>query len=817
MSQNAILTLDDRAQEARSAVSGVNANILAEYAGAFLIRASEEALGALSAQGWAVREVSAPGTVRLGACRVHTDKAEASATTAAARNVVMAVHPHLAGNMAAADTHLVPVVVRLSGPLCEAWERSLKNFGAVLDEQVEENVWLVTAPAGHVDAVQALPFVEGVAPYEAAAKIAPALATPAVRDGLAPSAAGEWDMEAIEQTAAHVAAAAQPIPAPPAAGPAVRPDFPHRRALTPSEAQLEIVLFHEADMAAVSDAVRAAGGAVRSAEGKRLVVAHDETLLGRIAVLPQVKSISIAGQYVLHNNVATGIMKADVLHSVEGLTGAGQIVAVGDTGLDTGVDDATMHDDFRGRIAGFTALGRPGDASDLDGHGTHVAGSVLGNGSASNQTVRGLAPRARLFFISVADSDGILRGIPNDLSQGYFDFALNAGAQIQTNSWGEQSSDPQEEAALNGRYGANSTDADKFCFANRTFLVLFSAGNSGDSQFPKARTPGTAKNVLTVGASESLRPLPASVSFPNGGSINGLSSQADNIADVADFSSIGPVQNNRRKPDVVAPGTWILSTRSSVCVADNGPDGFPDSGDEDGLKTHAEAVGRGLPSRPLFGSGNANAPALPAGVSTAAQLRYMYESGTSMATPLTAGACALIREYLITKRNLPNPSAALIKALMVNGAVDMGQGVPNNRQGWGRVDLVNTINPASGIPIQFDDQLSNAVGTGQIRRFDVSVTASGFPLAVTLVWRDPAGATIQNRLHLRLIPPGGGQALASDPVNNIRNNVQKVIVPNPATGTWKVEVEGVNIGTGVPEFAPAKRQDFALAVANGRL
>ncbi len=69
-----------------------------------------------------------------------------------------------------------------------------------------------------------------------------------------------------------------------------------------------------------------------------------------------------------------------------------------------------------------------------------------------------------------------------------------------------------------------------------------------------------------------------------------------------------PAKNNRRKPDVVAPGTWILSTRSSAAVADVGPDGLPETGDEDGSLTHVEAVGSALAGGPIFGTGNASAP-----------------------------------------------------------------------------------------------------------------------------------------------------------------------------------------------------------------
>ena len=159
------------------------------------------------------------------------------------------------------------------------------------------------------------------------------------------------------------------------------------------------------------------------------------------------------------------------------------------------------------------------------------------------------------------------------------------------------------------------------------------------------------------------------------------------------------------------------------------------------------------------------------------------------------------------------PSAALIKAIVINGAVDMGMGIPDNGQGWGRIDLSNALFPAGTGRIQFDDTLDNAVATGDIRTYEVFVSSTAEPLSVTLVWRDPAGSTIQNRLHLRVIHVGTGATATADDITNIRNNVQKVVIDSPTAGLYRIEVEGVSVATGVPELSGI-RQDYALVVSN---
>src|SRR5262249_4870233 len=136
---------------------------------------------------------------------------------------------------------------------------------------------------------------------------------------------------------------------------------------------------------------------------------------------------------------------------------------------------------------------------------------------------------------------------------------------------------------------------------------------------------------------------------------------ADNQNGMVAFSSRGPVQGRRVKPDIVAPGTAILSTRSRA----------------------TSGKGWALSDDPL----------------------YFFEGGTSMATPLVAGCAAVIREYLIKNQQIATPTAALVKATLINSSDFIaGQYVPSETgsspsfsDGFGRVNVGAIISNAGSL------------------------------------------------------------------------------------------------------------------------
>lgn len=461
--------------------------------------------------------------------------------------------------------------------------------------------------------------------------------------------------------------------------------------------------------------------------------------------------------------------------------GEDQIVAVADTGLDE------THPDFAGRIHGVVALGRPGDASDPNGHGTHVAGSVLGDGTESSGAIKGTAPKARLFFQSLLDRDDGLGGLPFELGE-LFEEAYAAGARIHNNSWG---------AATESSYRITSNEVDEFVRRRPDMLVVIAAGNEGSAFQPRNAKPGyvdwlsigspaTCKNALTVGASRSNRTAGA-YSAHTYGDLWGDQFPVPPIADatvsgdpqcIGGFSSRGPCDESRIKPDLVAPGTDILSTRSVRA-----------------------------PLRNFWGAD----PKRP---------KYAYMGGTSMATPLVSGCAALVRQFYDKVRS-HQPSAALLKATLINGtrrltghdAVADYPDLPNYHQGFGAVYLPDTVpNPGNpDLKLEFFDNWNDPSTqfkiTGQRMRLQLEVAAGG-SLRICMAYTDTPGRGVQNNLNLFLEVPGSPTKLfGNDRVPrgfngpDANNNVEIIRLDNAPAGTYMLAIVASNILRGPQDVA----------------
>lgn len=483
--------------------------------------------------------------------------------------------------------------------------------------------------------------------------------------------------------------------------------------------------------------------------------------------------ITTAGDYtdLTGDEPGTKVMKFPVAWA-KGYTGRGQIVSMADTGLDSG-NLAAIHQDFGGAITSGYPFGLWSKTwEDPMGHGTHVAGSVLGRGTASKGLLKGGAYEAHMVAESMWSPMMKNLSVPSKLGD-LFAKAYADGARIHTNSWGG--------ARTFGAYDNFAVQVDEWLYANPDMLVLFAAGNSGSDKNKDGRidensmaSPGTAKNVMTVGASENVVTT-GGIQVP----ISKLRAAKDewgaepiysdyisnNENGLAMFSSRGPCTDGRIKPDIVAPGTNILSVRSQVKDAS-----------------------------PLWGAYNND---------------YAWSGGTSMATPLAAGAAAVTRQVLIEKVGIANPSGALLKAAMLHTAVDMypgqfgeigaarGQEIltrrPNSDEGYGRVDVANIANLSA--PTQFiDNRQGVAQGAEVSYGFTLSRTGSVY---ANLVWTDAPGSSnaaqaLVNDLDLVLTLPNGQTLSMNDHVNNL----EMIEKAGLAAGAYKLIVKGYKVPQG---------------------
>ncbi|HEU5124491.1 MAG TPA: S8 family serine peptidase [Verrucomicrobiae bacterium] len=247
-----------------------------------------------------------------------------------------------------------------------------------------------------------------------------------------------------------------------------------------------------------------------------------------------------------------------------GLTGSNVLVNINDTGV------SGSHPDLTGRVFG------PASTSDPDGHGTHVAGIIAGDGTESltvsnapgssmppvDKQFRGMAPGSHLFAMPFADIFSDL-----DLQEA----AARTNALISNNSWGY--SDTAYDIA-SASYDAAVRDSLSTETGSQPVMYVFAAGNEGGGneaglggRSQSVLSPGTAKNVITVGALEQFRNLTNEVTVHNGSPTPYWQLGTDSSDEVASFSSRGNVgigvegDFGRFKPDVVAPGVFVVSAR----------------------------------------------------------------------------------------------------------------------------------------------------------------------------------------------------------------------------------------------------------------
>ncbi|CAG0983491.1 Serine protease AprX [Phycisphaerales bacterium] len=428
------------------------------------------------------------------------------------------------------------------------------------------------------------------------------------------------------------------------------------------------------------------------------------------------------------------------------LTGEGVTVLVFDVG-----SVRTTHLDLAGRT---TII----DGNPLtSGHATHVAGSVGGTGAASGGTNRGMAPDVTLLSgtLTIDGIPGWLYTNPCDIEADYA-AAWDLGADLATNSISTNVAANNFDCGWYGDYGTTAAVIDSLIrggspvTGGNPFRVAWAAGNERALQrcatptgFFYLAPPAGAKNQLCIGS---------------------VNSDSDTLSS---YSSIGPTDDGRMRPDFCAPGCQAGGD-TGVTSCDNTSDSA-----------------------------------------------YSVRCGTSMATPIAAGCVALLMQDFRARYPADfDPRNSLLKVCFAQSAIDRGNPGPDYSYGYGSIRVQRAIDLMRSGNFQ-----ESRVSQDQVVIYEVAVPAGQTELAVTMAWDDApavgnANPALINDLDLEVFSPGNGPrafpwtldmtnpaADAQRTQANRIDNIEQVRVENPAAGVWAVRVRGFNVPVGPQPFS----------------
>ncbi|MBI4606316.1 MAG: S8 family serine peptidase, partial [Planctomycetes bacterium] len=666
-------------------------------------------------------------------------------------------------------------LIQLAGPVRDSWIAALRAAGIDVLQYAPEDAYLVFEPPSAIARARGLPFVRWAGPFPPSLRLAPALR--------------------------EIAATA-------------------RGSVPPGKASLDVIvqLFDTGDLRALENWLAAAGGtAVSTARlGRRIHLRAQvpPELLAPVARWPSVYRVEPFPRLELYGERAaaasTGAFPAEATCvepgyeawlARKGVRGEGMIVQVMDDGIERGDASGlpgTAHPDLLGAIAGVANATSDAEADSRAGHGSFNAGLIAGRAATGAADAAGfllglgVAPASGVFGTKIFNNLGRFEIIPRTFPDLVAE-ASRRGAAISSNSWGASVFGEYDALAAEFDFLARDASPDP---GEQPMTFVFAAGNEGDDVEGGAQSigsPATAKNVVSVGASEGC----------GGEGRDGCGTGADgadSIRDVADFSSRGPQADGRLGPTLVAPGTHIAGVASTAV-------GYDGSGLCDAL--------------------------WPPG-----QVLYARGSGTSHSCPLVAGAAALFHQHRLAK-TAEAPSPALVRAAIASTAVDLAGGadglgrtlssVPGDVQGWGRLAMEDLIPDTNAVPrALFFDQATLLGDTGDAWEVIVFPLDRARPLRIALAWSDApalpgASPVLVNDLDLEVESgelylgnrfDGGFSAPGGEP--DRLNNLERVALKEPAP-VIKVRVRAAHIrGDGAPA-GDATDQDFALVVQGGTL
>eukprot|EP01097_Dermamoeba_algensis_P007994 TRINITY_DN517_c0_g2_i1.p1 TRINITY_DN517_c0_g2~~TRINITY_DN517_c0_g2_i1.p1 ORF type:complete len:822 (-),score=257.99 TRINITY_DN517_c0_g2_i1:225-2690(-) len=479
-----------------------------------------------------------------------------------------------------------------------------------------------------------------------------------------------------------------------------------------------------------------------------------------LAKLAESHWIEPVARFTAQNSRATGIVQTGSVGVKLPITGQGQTVAIGDTGVNTGSCF----------LSGNKVTNCASGCTDPSGHGTAVAAVVAGKtADATNSAFNGHASDASLYSIPLASSGGGQEGttVTVPAMSGYLAKVKESAAPVSLSSFvGPDTSS----------YTADNNLVDAFAVDNPNVLLIFPAGNTGTNGLGGVGSPASSKNVLTVGSSQN--DFSAIPSTPTRNITSSTFYAGKNV--VSTFSSRGPTFDLRVKPDVVAPGEFISTASNTACgVSQVSGTSF----------AAAAAAGAAALVRDYFARG-------------------YYPSGNAGGAALTPSS-ALIKAVLINSGekllgvDIKGPSLTATNFIYLNA--------PDAYEGWGRIQLSSslffTATPSSRLIVS---GANDAVNAGQTMRY--CFTAIG-NIKATLVWTDPAAASasaysLVNNLDLSLVDTTSGRQYrtsASSWYDNT-NNVEKVFAYFNTTVTLAAFVTGTSINVN-------DKQAFGLAIS----